>query len=68
MSDPRTSHYVSSWHDEDALALSDIPVARERLIAGGIAAVAMETAVREAVEYAKDRSAFGQRLIDMQNT
>ncbi|MEV4129744.1 acyl-CoA dehydrogenase family protein [Nocardia sp. NPDC049707] len=41
---------------------------RERLIAAATAVCSMEVAVCETVSYAKDRLAFDQRLMDMQNT
>jgi acyl-CoA dehydrogenase len=41
---------------------------RERVLVGALAMGAMETAVREAVAYTREREVFGQRLLDLQNT
>ncbi|MEP9361566.1 acyl-CoA dehydrogenase family protein [Nocardioides sp. CN2-186] len=41
---------------------------RERVLLGALAVGAMETAVRETVAYVKQRQAFGQPLMDFQNT
>jgi acyl-CoA dehydrogenase len=49
-----------------AQLMSELPY--ERTLVGIAAVAAIERALRLTVEYARERSAFGQKLIEMQNT